>query len=638
MTYHPRTVAHSNSGIKLLSMVMFALNPLSVFRYFQGYLLEETKNEKATEYHARTSSSSTNPAATGAGVKKTESTESKIEDKFNDGVAGIEMTNNPMKSARNIVNSGEASESKSSLPSDSRPRANRASSARRGSYFSEKQTGLDVSIRSVADEYVSQRRREGRPFNPLFMGASTQAVFSAFLSTWLNGVPSRNTTGDGDSAKSSNRRLLVVATPDDTSSSSSTQPELTGVHSASQAVESLLYQSLVAALLDYSARLPIEGMVNSLAGMSPDTEVAISALVLSSVFDPSNASSTGSVSTSETPSSSSSSTASSSSSSSSLSSLQWNFTRRHIRQLTSTGMRSMHVIFERLFNRRHLCYAGNTNLAATSCGVDVLMNGAIEEAKKLVSVIAGLRLSLATPLYHRSARGATMALFSAIDGGTLGEADASANAAVHASKGESKHSDGSGRSSSSSGSSGSGATSDAHGIHPQVTVFVDRLRKPLGDTMIDISALVNAAGTAAGGGVSTAGKGGKGGNDTMGEGNGGSKGSSSSSSPSSSASTEGPLVWALARLIKGDATIFHQSVSSASHTGPGKGSNGRSNVGSNGGSRGVLAAAFDIDTSAKAKLLSVMVHMCHGVQFKTKDDVLPLGLPLRVGTTHLYVV
>ena len=77
MTYHPRTVAHSNSGIKLLSMVMFALNPLSVFRYFQGYLLEETKNEKATEYHARTSSSSTNPAATGAGVKKTESTEQK---------------------------------------------------------------------------------------------------------------------------------------------------------------------------------------------------------------------------------------------------------------------------------------------------------------------------------------------------------------------------------------------------------------------------------------------------------------------------------------------------------------------------------------------------------------------------------
>ena len=259
------------------------------------------------------------------------------------------------------------------------------------------------------------------------------------------------------------------------------------------------------------------------------------------------------------------------------------------------------------------------------------MNGAIEEAKKLVSVIAGLRLSLATPLYHRSARGATMALFSAIDGGTLGEADASAHAEVHASKGKSKHSDGSGRSSSD-------ATSDAHGIHPQVTVFVDRLRKPLGDTMIDISALVNAAGTAAGGGVSTAGKGGKGGNDTTGEGNGGSKGSSSSSSPSSSASTEGPLVWALARLIKGDATIFHQSVSSASHTGPGKGSNGRSNVGSNGGSRGVLAAAFDIDTSAKAKLLSVMVHMCHGVQFKTKDDVLPLGLPLRVGTTHLYVV
>ena len=611
--------------------------------------MEETKNEEATEYHARTSGSSTNPDATGAGVKKAGSTEGVIGEnksdnswsestiEFNCADGGIELPTiiNPMMSTRNIGNS-EASESKSSLPSDSRPRANRASSARRGSYFSEKQTGLDVSIRSVADEYVSQRRREGRPFNPLFMGASTQAVFSAFLSTWLNGVPSRNTTGDGDSAKSSNRRLLVVATPDDTSSSSSTQPDLTEVHSASQAVESPLYQSLVAALLDYSARLPIEGMVNSLAGMSPDTEVAISALVLSSVFDPSNASSTGSVSTSETPSSSSPSTASSSSSS--LSSLQWNFTRRHIRQLTSTGMRSMHVIFERLFNRRHLCYAGNTNLAATSCGVDVLMNGAIEEAKKLVSVIAGLRLSLATPLYHRSARGATMALFSAIDGGTLGEADASANAAVHASKGESKHSDGSGRSSSSSsssGSSGSDATSDAHGIHPQVTVFVDRLRKPLGDTMIDISALVNAAGTAAGGGVSTAGKGGNG---AAGGGNGCSNGSSSSSSPSSSASTEGPLVWALARLIKGDATIFHQSVSSTSRPGPGKGSSGRSNVGSNGGSRGVLAAAFDIDTSAKAKLLSVMVHMCHGVQFKTKDDVLPLGLPLRVGTTHLYVV
>ena len=482
-----------------------------------------------------------------------------------------------------------------------------------------------MSIRSVADEYVSQRRREGRPFNPLFMGASTQAVFSAFLSTWLNGVPSRNTTGDGDSAKSSNRRLLVVTTPDETSSNSSSSS--TQVHSASQAVESPLYQTLIAALLDYSARLPIEGMVNSLAGMSPDTEVAITALVLSSVFDPSNAPGAGSVSTSEAPPSSSSSTASSSSS-------RWNFTRRHIRQLTSTGMRSMHVIFEQLFNRRHLCYACNTNLAATSCGADVLMNGAIGEAEKLVNVVAGLRLSLATPLYHRSARGANTALFSAIDGGTLGEVDASANAAAHTSNGESKHSDGSGRSSSSSGSSGSNVTSGAHGIHPQVTVFVDRLRKPLGDTMIDIAALVNAAGIAAGGGVSTAGKGGNG---ATGGDNGGSKGSSSSSSPSSSASTEGPLVWALARLIKGDATIFHQSVSSTSHTGLGKGSNGRSNGGSNGGSRGVLAGAFDIDTSAKAKLLSVMVHMCHGVQFKTKDDVLPLGLPLRVGTTHLYV-
>jgi hypothetical protein len=149
--------------------------------------------------------------------------------------------------------------------------------------------------------------------------------------------------------------------------------------------------------------------------------------------------------------------------------------------------------------------------------------------------------------------------------------------------------------------------------------------------MIDIAALVNAAGIAAGGGVSTAGKGGNG---ATGGDNGGSKGSSSSSSPSSSASTEGPLVWALARLIKGDATIFHQSVSSTSHTGLGKGSNGRSNGGSNGGRRGVLAGAFDIETSANAKLLSVMVHMCHGVQFKTKDDVLPLGLPLRVTTAE----
>ena len=316
-----------------------------MFRYFQGYLLEETKNEEATEYHARTSGSSTNPAATGAGLEKGGSTEGVIGEAKSDN-SGSEstiefncvdggdielptMTNNPMPrammSTRNIDNSGEASESKSSLSSDSRPRRGRDSSARRGSYFSEKQTGLDVSIRSVADEYVSQRRREGRPFNPLFMGASTQAVFSAFLSTWLNGVPSRNTTGDGDSAKSSIRRLLVVTTPDETSSNSSSSS--TQVHSASQAVESPLYQTLIAALLDYSARLPIEGMVNSLAGMSPDTEVAITALVLSSVFDPSNAPGAGSVSTSEAPPSSSSSTASSSSS-------RWNFTRRHIRQLT----------------------------------------------------------------------------------------------------------------------------------------------------------------------------------------------------------------------------------------------------------------------------------------------------------------
>ena len=127
-----------------IKLSMFApKTTFCMFRYFQGYLLEETKNEEATEYHARTSGSSTNPAASGAGVENAGSTEgvilvgeaksdnsgSESTIEFNWVDEGIELPTiiNPMRSARNIDNSGEAHESTSSLSSDSRPRRGRAS-------------------------------------------------------------------------------------------------------------------------------------------------------------------------------------------------------------------------------------------------------------------------------------------------------------------------------------------------------------------------------------------------------------------------------------------------------------------------------------------------------------------------------